>query len=47
MGEKEVRTVFPDAIIIRPSDMFGREDRFLNHFASMYLSSLKRGPLVA
>uniref|UniRef100_A0A8L2R6R3 NADH dehydrogenase [ubiquinone] 1 alpha subcomplex subunit 9, mitochondrial n=1 Tax=Rattus norvegicus TaxID=10116 RepID=A0A8L2R6R3_RAT len=34
VGEKEVRTVFPDAIIIRPSDMFGREDRFLNHFAN-------------
>ncbi|XP_032761508.1 NADH dehydrogenase [ubiquinone] 1 alpha subcomplex subunit 9, mitochondrial isoform X1 [Rattus rattus] len=34
VGEKEVRTVFPEAIIIRPSDMFGREDRFLNHFAN-------------
>lgn len=43
MGEKEVRSVFPEAIIIRPSDIFGREDRFLNHFASTYISSGKRG----
>lgn len=30
-----MRDVFPEAIIIKPSDIFGREDRFLNHFASM------------
>ncbi|XP_045637108.1 NADH dehydrogenase [ubiquinone] 1 alpha subcomplex subunit 9, mitochondrial isoform X1 [Ursus americanus] len=34
VGEKEVRDAFPEAIIIKPSDIFGREDRFLNHFAN-------------
>ncbi|NIG62002.1 NADH dehydrogenase [Pontoporia blainvillei] len=34
-GEKEVRDTFPEAAIIKPSDIFGREDRFLNHFASI------------
>ncbi|KAF6119780.1 hypothetical protein HJG60_010190 [Phyllostomus discolor] len=36
VGEKEVRDAFPEAIIIKPSDIFGREDRFLNYFASSY-----------
>ncbi|KAM6215805.1 NADH dehydrogenase [ubiquinone] 1 alpha subcomplex subunit 9, mitochondrial [Rhynchocyon petersi] len=35
VGEKEVRNAFPEATIIKPSDIFGREDRFLNHFANM------------
>ncbi|KAM4819781.1 NADH dehydrogenase [ubiquinone] 1 alpha subcomplex subunit 9, mitochondrial [Thomomys bottae] len=35
VGEQEVREAFPDATIIKPSDIFGREDRFLNHFANM------------
>ncbi|KAM5334408.1 NADH dehydrogenase [ubiquinone] 1 alpha subcomplex subunit 9, mitochondrial [Glossophaga mutica] len=35
VGEKEVRDAFPEAIIIKPSDIFGREDRFLNYFANM------------
>ncbi|XP_058938692.1 NADH dehydrogenase [ubiquinone] 1 alpha subcomplex subunit 9, mitochondrial [Kogia breviceps] len=34
-GEKEVRDTFPEATIIKPSDIFGREDRFLNYFASI------------
>lgn len=29
-----MRNAFPEAIIIKPSDIFGREDRFLNYFAS-------------
>ncbi|KAM5263405.1 NADH dehydrogenase [ubiquinone] 1 alpha subcomplex subunit 9, mitochondrial [Ctenodactylus gundi] len=35
VGEKAVRDAFPEATIIKPSDIFGREDRFLNHFANM------------
>ncbi|XP_051626700.1 NADH dehydrogenase [ubiquinone] 1 alpha subcomplex subunit 9, mitochondrial [Manacus candei] len=35
VGEKVVREEFPDAIILKPSEMFGREDRFLNHYANM------------
>jgi hypothetical protein len=31
-----VRDAFPEATIIKPADMFGREDRFLNHFASTH-----------
>lgn len=30
-----MRDVFPEATIIKPSDIFGREDRFLNHFANI------------
>ena len=35
VGEKAVREEFPDAVIMKPSEMFGREDRFLNHYANM------------
>ncbi|XP_063301459.1 NADH dehydrogenase [ubiquinone] 1 alpha subcomplex subunit 9, mitochondrial [Pelobates fuscus] len=35
VGEQVVREAFPNAIIIKPSEMFGREDRFLNHYANM------------
>ncbi|XP_009178280.2 NADH dehydrogenase [ubiquinone] 1 alpha subcomplex subunit 9, mitochondrial isoform X1 [Papio anubis] len=35
VGEKAVRDAFPEAIIIKPSDIFGREDRFLNSFAHL------------
>ncbi|XP_061438590.1 NADH dehydrogenase [ubiquinone] 1 alpha subcomplex subunit 9, mitochondrial isoform X2 [Rhineura floridana] len=35
VGEKVVREEFPGAIIMKPSEMFGREDRFLNHYANM------------
>lgn len=34
-GEAAVRTAFPTATIVRPSIMFGREDRFINRFAAM------------
>lgn len=33
VGETAVRDEFPDAIIMKPSEMFGREDRFFNHYA--------------
>ncbi|NXI27718.1 NDUA9 dehydrogenase, partial [Sterrhoptilus dennistouni] len=35
VGETAVREEFPDAVILKPSEMFGREDRFLNHYANM------------
>ncbi|MBN3318980.1 NDUA9 dehydrogenase, partial [Atractosteus spatula] len=35
VGEAVVREEFPDAIIMKPSELFGREDRFFNHFANM------------
>ncbi|MES2753254.1 MAG: complex I NDUFA9 subunit family protein [Pseudomonadota bacterium] len=35
LGEAAVRAVFPQATILRPSTVFGREDRFVNRFAGM------------
>ena len=34
-GEEVVMDTFPSATIIRPSDTFGHEDRFLNYYASL------------
>lgn len=34
-GEAAVRAAFPQATIVRPSIMFGREDQFINRFARM------------
>lgn len=34
-GEAAVRAVFPEATILRPSIVFGREDQFLNRFAGL------------
>ncbi len=34
-GEEAVRAAFPQAAIIRPSIVFGREDQFINRFAAM------------
>uniref|UniRef100_A0A670XLS0 NADH dehydrogenase [ubiquinone] 1 alpha subcomplex subunit 9, mitochondrial n=1 Tax=Pseudonaja textilis TaxID=8673 RepID=A0A670XLS0_PSETE len=34
-GEKVVREEFPDAIIMKPADIYGREDRFINTYAEM------------
>lgn len=35
IGEEAVRAFFPDAIILRPSVMFGPRDKFFNKFALM------------
>jgi len=34
-GEEAVRRAFPDAVILRPSIIFGAEDKFFNRFAGM------------
>lgn len=34
-GEAAVRAAFPDAAILRPSILFGREDLFVNRFAAL------------
>jgi NADH dehydrogenase len=34
-GEEAVRAAFPAATIVRPSLLFGREDRFVNRFAGL------------
>ncbi|ODP37205.1 complex I NDUFA9 subunit family protein [Sphingomonas turrisvirgatae] len=34
-GEAQVRAVFPDATILRPSLIFGQEDQFVNRFAGI------------
>ena len=41
-GEARVRAAFPDAAILRPSIVFGAEDKFFNKFASLarYLPAL-------
>jgi NADH dehydrogenase len=38
-GERAVLEEFPDAIILRPSIVFGREDQFFNRFASLAVSA--------
>ncbi len=35
MGEKAVREAFPDAVVLRPSIVFGPRDNFFNMFAEM------------
>lgn len=37
-----MREEFPDAIILKPSEMFGREDRFFNHYASTCIPNEKK-----
>ena len=32
-GEKAVREEFPEAIILRPSDIYGHEDTFFNYYS--------------
>lgn len=44
-GEAAVRAAFPDAILLRPSIIFGREDKFINLFAG-YFSGLNLMPIV-
>ena len=45
-GEAAVRAACPGAVIVRPSDVFGTEDRLLNLFAKLH-GAFPRVPLVA
>ena len=45
-GEAAVRAAFPNAIVVRPSVIFGSDDNFLNRFAGM-AARLPVMPLVA
>lgn len=44
-GEQAVREEFPDAIIFRPSDIYGQEDRFLNYYAHVWRRLFRYVPL--
>uniref|UniRef100_U5EV20 NADH dehydrogenase [ubiquinone] 1 alpha subcomplex subunit 9, mitochondrial n=1 Tax=Corethrella appendiculata TaxID=1370023 RepID=U5EV20_9DIPT len=44
-GELAVREEFPDAIIFRPSDMYGQEDRFLRYYAHIWRRQFRAMPL--
>ncbi|KAL1124536.1 hypothetical protein AAG570_001162 [Ranatra chinensis] len=44
-GEVRLREEFPDAILVRPSDIYGQEDRFLRKFGSLGRHQFKWMPL--
>ncbi|XP_023214947.1 NADH dehydrogenase [ubiquinone] 1 alpha subcomplex subunit 9, mitochondrial-like isoform X1 [Centruroides sculpturatus] len=44
-GEQAVREEFPEAIIFRPSDMFGQPDRFLFYYAKTWRRQIRSLPL--
>uniref|UniRef100_T1HX83 NADH dehydrogenase [ubiquinone] 1 alpha subcomplex subunit 9, mitochondrial n=5 Tax=Rhodnius TaxID=13248 RepID=T1HX83_RHOPR len=44
-GEAAVLDEFPDAIVFRPSDIYGQEDRFLRYYSSVWRHNLKWMPL--
>lgn len=44
-GEQAVREEFPDAVVFRPSDIYGQEDRFLSHYASYWRHQFRYMPL--
>ncbi|CRK92632.1 CLUMA_CG006167, isoform A [Clunio marinus] len=44
-GELAVREEFPEAIIFRPSDIYGQEDRFLRYYAHVWRRMFRFMPL--
>lgn len=44
-GELAVREEFPDAVIFRPSDVYGQEDRFLRYYAHLWRRQFRGMPL--
>lgn len=47
LGELAVREEFPDAIIFRPSDIIGQEDRFARYYAHVWRRQLRMMPMWA
>jgi len=45
LGELAVREEFPEAVILRPSDMYGQGDRFMTHYASFWRRQFRFLPL--
>merc|ERR1712071_374929 len=44
-GELAVREEFPEAVILRPSDMYGQGDRFLSYYAAFWRRQFRMVPL--
>lgn len=44
-GENAVREEFPDAIVFRPSDIYGQEDRFLRYYNHVWRRQIRYMPL--
>ena len=38
-GEEAVRAICPSAVMVRPANMMGDEDRYLNYFACKYCTT--------
>lgn len=45
LGEQAVQSEFPNATIIRPSDMYGFEDRFINYYIKFWRRNYKWLPM--
>ncbi|XP_064092464.1 NADH dehydrogenase [ubiquinone] 1 alpha subcomplex subunit 9, mitochondrial-like [Macrobrachium nipponense] len=45
LGEQAVRDAFPEAIVFRPSDVYGQEDRFLRYYVGLWRRQGKFVPL--
>ena len=45
LGELAVREEFPEAVILRPSDMYGQGDRFLSYYAAFWRRQFRMVPL--
>lgn len=46
-GELAVRDEFPEAVIVRPADIYGQEDRFLRYYAHVWRRQFRSMPLWA
>ncbi|KAK4317915.1 hypothetical protein Pmani_011052 [Petrolisthes manimaculis] len=45
LGEQAVREAFPEATVLRPSDVYGQEDRFLRYYAGIWRHQGRALPL--